>query len=153
MLEDLRKHLLRKQVIRFSRRHNRLHESALVQFKQRHRPKQCAVIGREEQAVARRFCATPSPSKSLKERRDGSRRVNLNDTIEITNIDAEFECARRDDHAVLRLGERLLRLPALVETQRAVRHECVDLKALEFVAELLGALTAIDEHKSLFATM
>ena len=75
------------------------------------------------------------------------------DTIEITNIDAEFECARRDDHAVLRLGERLLRLPALVETQRAVRHECVDLKALEFVAELLGALTAIDEHKSLFATV
>ena len=74
----------------------------------------------QKQAVASRAGPSPGPSDALQHRRDPCRRVDLDHAVEIADVDAQLERARRDDHAVARLGERRLGLAALV----ALSDEC-----------------------------
>ena len=52
-----------------------------------------------------------------------SRAVHLDDPVEVANVDAQLQGGGRDDHAVARLGERLLGPPPFVSRQRGVGQE------------------------------
>ena len=71
--------------------------------------------------------AEPEPpagaAESLQERRDRAGRVELDDPVQVTHVDAQFQGAGGHDDAVARLGECLLGAAALVGRQRGVRQE------------------------------
>jgi hypothetical protein len=67
--------------------------------------------------------------------------------FEISHFDAKLQHAGRHDHAVVsRCGLRTLFL-----AQRAVRHECRDLKLSQLGRKLFRTGAAIDKDQPLFA--
>ena len=97
--------------------------------------------------------ATPAAPKALQERCDTGRRVDLNDAVEVTDVDAELERRRRNDHTVACLREGLLGLSAFVYAERSVGHERRRAVLAQGGSELLGTCSTVDESKSLLATM
>ena len=79
--------------------------------------------GRQKKAVAPRARASARASESLQEPRHRSRGVNLDHPVEITDIDAEFERARRHDHAVVARRKGRLCLAPGVHAQRTVGNK------------------------------
>src|SRR5688572_4106588 len=70
---------------------------------------------RQEQIVTNSSGTPPGPTKALQKARNRHRCVDLNDTVQIADVDAEFERTRGDDHTVLAGRECLLGAAALVE--------------------------------------
>jgi hypothetical protein len=89
--EDAREELLRHQIHGLGRSDEWFDPSIEYEADQGERLEQLHVRGREEEAVARRTGASTRPADALQQRRNRRRRAYLNDAIEISDIDAEFE--------------------------------------------------------------
>lgn len=88
----------------------------------------------------------PGTAEALQERRDGTRRVDLDDPVEVAHVDAEFEGAGRDDHAVTGLREGEFGTATLVERQRRVRQERGDPTTAQRTPEFLDQLPRVAEQ-------
>ncbi len=106
-----------------------LDPSTAPQQQQRGGLEQGVAVAGEEEAVAGAAGPPAGAPESLQERRHGRGRVDLDDPVEVADVDAEFERAGGDDHAVAGLGERLLRATPLVGGERGVRQERGDAAA------------------------
>jgi hypothetical protein len=71
--------------------------------------------------------------------------------LDISHFDAKLPHAGRHDHAVVSRCGRLLGLMTLLLAQRAVRHECRDLKLSQLGRKLFRTGAAIDKDQPLFA--
>ena len=111
------------------------------------------VRGREEQGVAAGSGPSPRASDALQESSDRRRAVDLDHPVEIADVNAEFQGARRHDHTVAGLGERLLRSSALVLPERAVRHERRHVSCSQRQPEFFHPLAGVDEHQALLAAV
>jgi hypothetical protein len=77
----------------------------------------------EEEAVPSRVGAASGAAQALQEGGDRGGSVDLDDPVQVTDVDAQFQGARGDDDAVAGLGERGFRASALVEGEGGVREE------------------------------
>jgi hypothetical protein len=74
----------------------------------------------EEEAVADRVGSPTGTAEPLQEACDSRRRIDLDDSVEVADVDAEFEGGGGDDDAVTGFGERAFGGAALVRGERRV---------------------------------
>ena len=93
------------------------------------------------------------PVRPMRCRNAATRRrgVDLDDPVQVAHVDAELQRGGGHDHAVPRLGERLLGPPPLVQRQRGVRQERGDPARPQRRADLLHQLPGVAEHQPLLA--
>ena len=151
LLQAQREHLLRGDVAWARRCGDRLDVATRPQQQQARGLQQTVVGRRQEECVAGRAGASAGAAEPLQERRDGSWRVDLDDTVEVADVDAEFERRRGDDDAVPCLGERLLGAAPLVDRQRGVRDEGRDVSLSQGARELLDLASRLAEDEPLLA--
>ncbi len=121
------------------------------QLNERSALEQAGVRGREEQGVASQTFAAARPAQALKKRSHGCGRIDLDDPVQITDVQAQLERARGDDHAVLPLGKRPLGLPSSIGRKRGVRDEGVHSVRAQRLSEILDTAAAVAEHEPLLA--
>ncbi len=114
LLQAQRKQLLRGDVSRRRRWGDRLDVSLGPQVQQARSLQQRVRSCGQEECVPLGAETPPGASEPLQERCHRARSVNLDHAVEVTDVNAEFERRRRDDHAVARLCERRLRSAPLV---------------------------------------
>ncbi len=129
LLEAEGEELLGGDVPRFGWRGDRLDESAAPLQQERGGPQGVLAVEGEEEAVAAGAGAAARAAEPLQERRDGGRRVDLDDAVQVADVDAEFEGGRGDDDAVARLRERLFRAAPFVEERDAWERKVVTPRA------------------------
>ena len=151
LLEREGHQLLGQDVVGLRGRHDRFDVASRPEIDQAGGLDERVVAGGQKQAVARRARPPPRAAHPLQEARDRRRRVDLDHSIQIAHVNAQFQRAGGDDHAVLARGERLFRLPALLLAERAVRDQRRGLELPQLGAQLLGARPAVDEHQPLLA--
>jgi hypothetical protein len=94
--------------VRGSRRRNdRIDESRSPERGDAERGEEIIIAGRQKQAVPASADPPPAPPHTLQEGSDRGRSVDLHHPVEIADVDAELERARRDNDAV-GLGRELL---------------------------------------------
>ncbi|MEK8143645.1 hypothetical protein NKH18_21410 [Streptomyces sp. M10(2022)] len=84
----------------FGRRDDGFHPAAGPLQKERCRGEQAFRVEREEEAVACGAGAAAGTPQTLEERGDGRRRVELDDAVQVPDVDAQFQRAGGNDHAV-----------------------------------------------------
>jgi hypothetical protein len=115
--------------VRGSRRRNdRIDESRSPERGDAERGEEIIIAGRQKQAVPASADPPPAPPHTLQEGSDRGRSVDLHHPVEIADVDAELERARRDNDAVGLGRERRLGLPPLVDREGAVGHEGSDAR-------------------------
>lgn len=139
--------LLGDDVPRLGRRAHRLDVPTCPQLQQTGSPCQLALAERKEQAVAAGARSTAGAAHPLQERADRGRAVDLDDPVQVTDIDAELQSRGGHDHAIPRLGERLLGPAPLAGRQRCVRQEDLDPGFAQRRAKLLDQLTGVAEDQ------
>ena len=132
---------------------DRLDEARLPELDQPRGLHQGLVPGRQEEAVARRPWPATRAAHALEEAGHGRRGVDLDHAVEVANVDAQLQDAGGHDHAVVPVGEGVLRLPPLLLAERAVRDEgrCSQLPQLR--SQFLGPGTAVHEDQPLLAAV
>src|SRR5438045_741465 len=116
---------------------DRLDEAAAPEIEQGTGPEKAVIARCEKQAVRLRPGSPPSPAHPLQEGRHRGRSIDLDDSVEITNVEAQFQRACGHYHAVLFLSEGMFRCPTLLDAEGTVRHECLDLPLPEKQSKLL----------------
>jgi hypothetical protein len=120
---------------------------------QRPREKQGFVRCRKEQTISTRALPSPGPAHALQERGNRTRRIDLDHSVEIANIQTELQGARGNNDAIVAAREGRLGLPALLLAQRAMRDEGASSQSPELDRELLHLASGIREDEPLFAPM
>ncbi len=133
------------------RRQYRLDPAPAPQQQQPGRVQQPTVVQREEQAVALGSRPPSAAADALQERRHSGRRVDLDDPVQVTDVHAEFQGARRHDHAVLGVGEGLLRAAPFVQGQGRVGQERGHPAGQQRAPEFLHQPPRVAEHQPLLA--
>lgn len=113
--------LLGDDVRGLGRRDDRLHPAVSPEQRQPGRCEQARFAGGQEEAIALRAWPSSAVADSLEQRSDPGRRVELDDPVEVTRVDAEFQRAGGHDDAVARGGEGLFGAVALAGRQGCVR--------------------------------
>ncbi len=117
LLETEREDLLGDDVAWLRGRNNRLNPVLSPQQEQAGGPQQRAIGQHQEKTVAYGARPASGAAQTLQKRRNSAGCVQLDDPVKIADIDAQFQRARRDDHTVPGLRERLLRTAPLVRGQ------------------------------------
>jgi hypothetical protein len=134
--------------VRGSRRRNdRIDESRSPERGDAERGEEIIIAGRQKQAVPASADPPPAPPHTLQEGSDRGRSVDLHHPVEIADVDAELERARRDNDAVGLGRERRLGLPPLVDREGAVGHEGSDARPAQPVRQLLDPCAAVGEDQ------
>ena len=84
------------------------------------------VVEDQESHVAARPRPSTGTAESLQQRGNGRRGTELDDTVEVPDVDAEFQGRGRDDDAIPGFRERGLRPAPLVHGEGGVRGEGLD---------------------------
>jgi hypothetical protein len=134
-------------------RRDGLNELILPKPCQARRPDEAVWRRRKKQAIG--LCAlTPSSTaQTLKKRCDARRGIDLNHAVQIADVDSQFQCAGRHDDAVRSARESFLRSTSLVDAERTMRHERVDIPPYEACGQILNSRSTVTEHEALFALM
>ena len=96
---------------------NGLDESSLPQPDQAGAAEKPFLRCGQEQAIPSCPRSTPRAPQPLQEGRDGERCIDLDDSIKVTDIDAQLQSAGRHNRAVPPLGECRLRLTPFIQAQ------------------------------------
>jgi hypothetical protein len=123
VVQRYRQQLLGGDVDREVWRLCRFDEAFAPKFLDRRRAEQRFRIRRQEQAVSPGVGATASTAESLEEGRNGRRRIDLDHSVEVADVDTEFESAGGDDDAIPAVGESALGVVALLFAERTVGNE------------------------------
>ena len=140
-LKDEGEKLLRQDVVRSRRCRNWLHEAGFPQGDQCDGSVECRLGRGKEQAIPTGSGASSGSTDALEEGSDGIRAVDLDDSVEVPDIDAQFEGAGRDDDAVGRLTECRLGQSALIDTEGTVGEVSFDTMTPESGGNLLDPRT------------
>jgi hypothetical protein len=151
LLQRQREQLLGTDVPRRGRRHHGLDVARRPQPRQAGGLQEGVVGRREGQRAARRPRPPAGPPQPLQERRNGAGRVHLDDAVEVADVDAEIQRARRHDDAVAGVGEGVLGPPPFRGRQRRVGHERGDIPRAQLLGERLGPGARLAEHQPLAA--
>jgi hypothetical protein len=93
--------------------------------------------------------AATGSAEPLEESGDRRRRVDLDHTIKVTDVDPQLERTCGDDNAVASLSERLLCLATLLDPERAVGNEGADAVRAKLLAQLLYLAPTVTEDEAL----
>ena len=114
---------------------------------------ECRLGSGEEQAVPTRSGASSGSTNALKEGGDGIRAVDLDDSVQIPDVDAQFQSAGCDDDTIGCLTKRGLGLSALFNAQRAVRKIGLNLSLAKQRGDLLHPGAGIAKHQPFLTPM
>lgn len=117
------------------------------------RHQKIVMIEREEQTVARGVRATACAPETLQERGDRPWRVDLDDTVQVTDVHAQFESRGGDDDAVTRLLERLFGSMSFLCREGGVREERGHPVRAKQSAQFLDHAPGVAEHQPFLAAM
>src|SRR4051794_38849266 len=123
----------------------------LPEVQQSSSPKKAVITRCQKQTIRLRPVPSSRSAHSLHKGRNRRGGIDLDDSVEIADIEAQFKRARRHDDAVLLLSESMFRRSALLDTERTVRNECLNLPFPEKQGQLFHSRPAIAEYQTLLS--
>ena len=146
---DFGNDLLREDIERFLRNQNAVELAALHRIEQRRAFDELVARQREQPRLGHSADLMARAPRALQERRDGARRAQLADELDIADVDAKLKRRGRDQHLELAILEALLGfMTQLLRHAAVMRHHVLDADELGQVARgALGHAAGVDEDE------